>query len=382
MKAALALALAAAVTACGPGVSRPGRAGPTDRADPAGTVWLCRPGVSPDPCAGDLSVTVVDAGGARTVRPAVPAADPPFDCFYVYPTVSTERSTNSDLSVQPAETAAARSQVAQFSRVCRVWAPMYRQSTVRSILAGPAVSGPALQRAYESLSTAWSDYLQHYNDGRPVVFIGHSQGAVMLIDLLRSRIDPDPALRSRTVLAILAGGNVVVPPGGTAGPTFANLPLCTTSGQTGCVIAYSTFPSQPPADAYFGVPGQGVSLSWGQTARSGLEVACVNPADLGSSGSPAPLQPIFPASASGLQPAPATPYVSYPALYRAACRSAGRATWLQVSAPAADGDRRPRVSQVLGPAWGYHVDDVNLTLGNLVADVAGAEATWSAGRPG
>jgi hypothetical protein len=35
-----------------------------------------------------------------------------------------------------------------------------------------------------------------------------------------------------------------------------------------------------------------------------------------------------------------------------------------------------------GPDWGYHDADVNVALGNLVADVAGAEASWSKGGHG
>lgn len=377
-----AVAVSAVLAACGsggghraPAASAPAAPGP----DPAGTVWLCRPGVNPDPCAGDLTTTVVPPGGSRTVESVRPAADPAFDCFYVYPTVSTEKAANSDLAVQPAETQVAVAQAAQFSRVCRVWAPMYRQSTIRSLLAGGSVSVPAHRIAYQSLLPTWLDYLQHYNDGRPVIFIGHSQGTIMLIDLLRSQVDPNRSVRERTVLAILAGGNVVVPPAGTAGPTFQNLPLCTRDGQAGCVIAYSTFPAQPPADSYFGIPGQGAGLLWGQTARTGLQVACVDPANIGSSGTAAPLQPIFTPGTSGLTPAPSTPYVAFPQRYQARCRSAGGATWLQVTAAA--GDSRPGISEVLGPAWGYHLEDVNLALGELVSDVAAAEATWS-GRSG
>jgi hypothetical protein len=41
--------------------------------------------------------------------------------------------------------------------------------------------------------------------------------------------------------------------------------------------------------------------------------------------------------------------------------------------PAA-GDPRPTVTASLGPNWGYHLDDVNLALGDLVHDVAMEEA--------
>jgi hypothetical protein len=37
------------------------------------------------------------------------------------------------------------------------------------------------------------------------------------------------------------------------------------------------------------------------------------------------------------------------------------------------------VTEKDGPGWGYHEYDVNLALGNLLADTATAEATWSKG---
>ena len=57
--------------------------------------------------------------------------------------------------------------------------------------------------------------------------------------------------------------------------------MCTSATQAGCAIAFSSYPSQPPADSVFGRPGQGVSLQSGQTAKAGQQVACVNPAALG-----------------------------------------------------------------------------------------------------
>lgn len=302
-----------------------------------------------------------------------PDATSTFDCFYVYPTVSTQPSDNANLEVQPTEKAVARLQASWFSPVCRVWAPMYRQRTEASLLQGLGADPHANAVAYVSLLSAWRDYLAHDNHGRPIIFIGHSQGAAMLIRLLASQVDPNPALRARTVLVILAGGNVTVPTAKTVGATFRHLPLCTGSAQGGCVIAYSSFPSQPPADSDFGRPGQGVSLQSGQRATRGVQVACVNPAALG--GGTADLVPYFP-SASEAPPSPpvTTPWVTYPDLYAATCKSAGGATWLQVDTITTAG--RPVVTEALGPAWGYHLDDINLALGNLVSDVAAAEATY------
>ncbi len=339
----------------------------TAPAVPASPVWLCRPGSSPDPCASNLDARAVSSTGAETLQPAAVATDSPFDCFYVYPTVSTESSSNSDLAVQSAESSAAMAQASRFSQVCRVWAPMYRQVTIGALFTGGL---PALNVAYDSLLSDWRYYLEHDNHGRPVVFIGHSQGAAMLIRLLAEQVDPNPQLRHQLVAAVLAGGNLQVPTGATVGATFKNIPLCTSTATAGCAVAYSTFGSPPPAGALFGRPGTGVSLMSLQVATSGQQVACVNPAAI--SGGSGHLSPFFP------QPGP-VPWVTYPGLYRAECRTGGGASWLQVDTLKQPGDVRPVVKASLGPTWGYHQEDINLVLGNLVSDVSALESAYQRG---
>jgi hypothetical protein len=352
---------------------------------PAGTVWLCRPGLAGDPCTGNLDLTIVPAHGARTVVRAPERQTSPFDCFYVYGTIGGQQTPNTNLAIEPGDVDLAVTQAQRFSQVCNVWAPIYRQRTMAVQNLGRAAAAAADNVAYASLLAGWTDYLRHDNHGRPVILIGHSQGAAVLIRLLAAQVDRDPSLRARLVLAILAGGNVTVPPGKTVGGSFRNIPLCTAQAQTGCVIAYSSFPSEPPLNATFGRPGQGVSLFAGQYATTGVQVACVNPAAIG--GGTADLTPYFidpragfPDPTSGALPAdPQTaPWVAYPRLYSASCRSADGATWLQVTDIAAHGDTRPVVSEVRGPGWGYHPDDINLTLGNLITDVTHAEAAYTA----
>ena len=339
------------------------------RGGQAATVWLCRPGLANDPCTSSLAATVVQASGASSAAVAKPAASSGFDCFYVYPTVSHEAMLNADLKVQAAERNAAIAQASRFSTVCRVFAPIYRQVTLDGLFAPDGIA--AVTTAYQSLLSGFDDYLAHQNDGRPIVFIGHSQGAAILIRLLAGVVDRDAKLRNRLVLAVILGGDVEVRTGSLTGGSFANIPLCSRPAEAGCVIAYSSFPGEPPPTALFGLPGKGVALQSQQTATTGVQVACVNPAAIG--GGPALLDPYFPS----LGRAP-TPWVSYPGLYRAACHTAHGATWLQVNKATGSSDSRPVVGELDGPDWGYHTDDVNLALGNLVADVAAAERTWSA----
>jgi hypothetical protein len=340
----------------------------------AGTVWLCRPGASGDPCTADLTTTVVQASGATSVTHADPAVAPKFDCFYIYPTVSRETTPNSDLRVQKAEITTAAEQASRFSQVCRVWAPMYRQITLSELV--PAYLNPRtlaadMATAYASLSSGFGDYLAHFNGGRPLIFIGHSQGAALLILLLRRLVDNNAALRRRLVMAIILGGNVEVRTGSLVGGSFSHIPVCTSAGESGCIIAYSTFPGVPPPASLFGRPGQGVSLMSGETAKTSLQVACVNPAAIG--GGTAMLEPYF--LSQGLA---ATPWVEFPGMYKATCEDSGGASWLQVSKVTGSSDPRPAVEETDGPDWGFHVEDVNLGLGNLVTDVAAAEASWSA----
>jgi hypothetical protein len=64
-----------------------------------------------------------------------------------------------------------------------------------------------------------------------------------------------------------------------------------------------------------------------------------------------------------------TPWVEFPHLYASQCRAAGGASWLQVTRIGAKDDVRLMLTQEGGALWGYHADDVNLALGNLVQDV-------------
>jgi hypothetical protein len=375
MAAVAAVSVTAAAAGCGssiPSTGRPSSAAP---------VWLCDPRhATGDPCVTTEAVTAVPPTGPRTPGPTPPAGDPSrFACFYVYPTSSQEPSDNSDLRVQPAEVTDARTQVSPFSSVCSTWAPMYRQVTLQG-LPGAFRGSSASDVAYQSLLGDFRYWVSHLSQGLPIIFIGHSQGAAMLIRLLRDVVDPDPALRARFVSAVLLGGNVTVADGRTTGGSFEHLPTCTAPGQVSCVVAYSSFPSPPPPDAVFGRPGQGISRLAGSTARAGLEVACTDPATLAGAGEA--LDPLFPTSPPELLAGVTTPFVTYPGEYTATCARAGGATWLQVDTHRSPTDHRPTVRASLGPAWGYHVDDVSLALGDLVQIVADQERAWPAGATG
>lgn len=163
------------------------------------TVWLCKPGVKPDPCTPGLSTTVYNAPLTEAIGVEHPKAErkPPIDCFYVYPTVSDEKTGNSDLQIQNTEQSIALYQVSRYSQYCKVYAPMYRQVT----LAGAGLGGSSSTKANPALgvsdvANALESYLKHYNHGRGFVLIGHSQGAGVLEAVIAKEIDRKPQLAS------------------------------------------------------------------------------------------------------------------------------------------------------------------------------------------
>jgi Protein of unknown function (DUF3089) len=282
---------------------------------------------------------------------------------------------NADLKIQAAERQVALVQAARFSAVCDVWSPMYHQRTLGDLfnLTDGAPDSKAHQIAYDSLRSGWQAFLAAHDPSKPIVLIGHSQGASMLIRLLRNDIDKDPAVRRQIAVALLLGGNLTVARGKSIGGDFHHIPLCTKPGQAGCVIAYSSFPDPPPTGAFFGRPGSGVSLLSGNTRTKGLQVACVNPVAPGSHDALG-LHPYFPSvmAKSGAS----TPWTAYPGHATAQCRTGAGASWLQVSPTPAGQKAAQLLHERLGALWGFHDIDVNLALGDLVADAAASVDGW------
>ncbi|HEX8366756.1 MAG TPA: DUF3089 domain-containing protein [Allosphingosinicella sp.] len=349
--------------------------------------WLCLPGRD-DPCSRPLPTTALNPNGYGSTGLVGPASGPPIDCFYVYPTVSRDPGSNSDLDAGPEERAVATVQFARFGTVCRTFAPIYRQATLAALLGmwnGGASRDEMLDFASNDIGHAFEHYLETWNRGRPFVLIGHSQGSIHLSRLIAARIEGRPEA-ARMLSAILLGFNIEVPEGRTAGGTFRTTPLCTARGQTGCVVTFVSFRAgnPPPAGALFG-----------RAAGPGMTVACTNPAALG--GGPAPLDSYWYAgpsltatqtpiawSAEGESP---TPFLRTEGLVSAACVRRGPVGYLAVQVNADPAD--PRTDRIPGdvvlggriqPGWGLHLVDMNLAMGDLLALVEEQSAAFARPR--
>jgi len=328
--------------------------------------WLCRPGLARDACRVNLDTTVFTAEGMQAVEHFFPAKNPKVDCFYVYPTVSADDAANSDLVPGPEERAAVQNQFARLGSVCRLFAPMYRQSTLRSLFSRIATGGTAATGksptdiAFADVLAAWDYYLAHDNHGRGVILVGHSQGSRHLDALIRARIDNNTKVRSRVIAAYLIGWGVNVPAGKDVGGDFKHVPLCRRATQLGCVVAYSTFRSTapPPADSYFG-----------RSAARGQTVACTNPAALDEPASSTPLGEYLATSTVRwvrplVHPTVDTPFVRVPGLLSARCVDQNGFTYLEVKVQPTGPVRD--IGGDLTPPWGLHLVDVNIALRNLI----------------
>lgn len=167
--------------------------------------WLCKPDRQ-DICAAPVTRATINAQGAviREELQAHPAA--PVDCFYIYPTISTDPNGNSSLVPGPGERRAVAHQLALFTSVCRPFAPMYRQVTLAGLRAAMQGNPNAVnaEMAYGDVVAAWRYYLEFENKGRGVVLIGHSQGSRMLTQLIQREIEGKP-VQQRIVSALLPG---------------------------------------------------------------------------------------------------------------------------------------------------------------------------------
>jgi hypothetical protein len=354
-------------------------------ADPA--AWLCRPDIPQNPCLTDLDATIIDRDGRTSVDQFRPGSRP-VDCFVVYGKVSNDPEPNADLVPQESEEiATVRNSFAQLSRVCQVYAPVYRQSTA---LSGPhdddLTAGRVGAIAYASVLDAWKHYVANDNHDRGVVIVGQSAGSSHLRRLIAEEIDTSPVLRSRLVSAVLIGWAVAVPPGGEVGGSFSKVPACRSTDQTGCVVSFSSFRSTaPPGPASrFGRPkaGPGASL-------------CVNPA--APAGGSTELHPWFHtpegalanasllATTGFLDPSSAPPvstaYVELPGVVTGECVQREGYTYLEITTtPDASGPRVDDVPGDAGPEWGLHLVDANLVLGDLLALIRAQAASFTDGH--
>ncbi len=165
------------------------------------------------------------------------------DVFFIYPTIFTSKPTNeyewnadvSDARLnETIQRTAILNQATSFNGVCRIFIPYYRQAHLYSFYTPNKEDGAqALALAYQDVKKAFEYYLEHYNQGRPIVIASHSQGSYHCERLLLEYFD-GKALQSQLVAAYLIGRAI-------PSTRFKNISPTKSPSETGVWASWNTF---------------------------------------------------------------------------------------------------------------------------------------------
>lgn len=317
-------------------------------ADPK--MWLARPGMPDDP------------GRWRPANsPPAPADVPRFAVFFVHPTSYLGRERwNASLDDADARARArlfVKGLASPFGQASEVWAPRYRQAAVAAFLSNSPDAQKALDLAYSDVNKAFDEFLAHVAPDTPIVLAGHSQGALLIDELLRRRIAGTP-LQQRIAMAYPIGWPISVQHDLAA----LGLPACTRADQAGCIMTWSSFAE--PADPGMLLERYSHSAGFDGAARGDNGVLCVNPLT-GTMNGAAPAS----ANLGTLVPnADLTDGRLVPGVVSARCGSSGL---LLIGNP-------PDLGPYVLPGNNYHVYDIPLFWENLRQDVARRMRIWAA----
>jgi hypothetical protein len=250
---------------------------------------------------------------------------------------------------------AVRSMASVFNDEAGIYAPRYRQAAMGTFLVDRPESQKALALAESDARTAFATFLRTIPPGAPIVLAGHSQGALIMLHVLRDSVRGTP-VAARIVAVYLAGW----PVSPRHDLPMTGMAACTHADQAGCVMAWMTFAN--PAD-----PRQMLAMASHYPALDGTydddPPLCTNPLTAG-------LGPIAPDSANLgslvtgdelRRPALVLPSVG------AAC--AADSGLLMVSSP-------PHLGDEVMSGNNYTTYDFALFWRNLRADTARREAAW------
>ena len=138
------------------------------------------------------------------------------DVFYIYPTLLTDDkndSWNSNIK-DPNQNSVVRNiairyQASAWANAGRIYSPLYRQVHYRSFYEPYTSNGgkKAGEIAYDDIRRAFIFYLEKFNQGRPIIIAGHSQGAYHCKTLLKEFFD-GKELQNQLVAAYIPGTRV------------------------------------------------------------------------------------------------------------------------------------------------------------------------------
>ncbi len=185
------------------------------------------------------------------------------DVFFLHPTTFIKEIRNSALNADVNDDALNKetdektilNQASVFNNCARIFAPRYRQAHLKAYFRPNSDnSKEAFDTAYADLKKAFQYYLDHYNQGRPIIIAAHSQGAMHAIRLLKDFFDNKP-LQNKLVCAYVIGWQIK--PG-----DFNTIKTGQKADDINCIVGWRSFRA-------------GENSRWSQVEKGGS--VCVNP---------------------------------------------------------------------------------------------------------
>ncbi len=174
----------------------------------------------------------------------IPETDYEVDVFYLYPTSWThEEGTPHYCDIDNeglragADFSYAR-QATAFETCANVYAPYYRQVDALWILEDSLEAGQKYFDGipYTDALAAFEYYLENYNDGKPFILVGHSQGATVIKSMLKYYMAENPDVYERMVAAYVVGYSVTEQ----ELKDFPHLKFAEGADDTGVIVAWNT----------------------------------------------------------------------------------------------------------------------------------------------
>lgn len=165
----------------------------------------------------------------------------PIDVFFLYPTSYTAEKVSGRMNAdiddytinQKTDRNSIKFQASVFNRIGNIYAPRYRQSHISAYFMGNNETAQrALAFAYKDVEQAFLYFLKHYNQNKPFILAGHSQGATHLIRLIKDHI-AGTEYEKKLIVAYIVG----MP----ATEAAVGLKACKTPEETQCFCSWRTF---------------------------------------------------------------------------------------------------------------------------------------------